>query len=126
MQKKIKIDGVDIKQPDVFSPEWATTYTDDSGRAMSGTGYLDPMFTVESYEFEVTNLTPAEAKTILQLIVPRPSKPTFQLFYYSWYYGAWRQDIFYVGQGSLSCKTLEESHEKLESISCNMIGVNPI
>lgn len=125
-QEKIKIDGSVIKQPDVFNPNWATTYTEDSNRVMSGKAYLEPMFTAESYEFEATELTQAQAAEILKAIVPRPGKPTFKLHYYSWFYGKWRTDEFYVGQGTLKCRTLEQGSERLESISCNMIGVNPI
>lgn len=126
VQEKILIDGYEIVQPDTMEPNWETTYTEDSGRVMSGKAYTDPMFTVESYSFEVTELTPEEAKEILTRIVPRPSKPTFKLHYFSWFYGKWRTDEFYVGKGSLKCKTLEVDHEILESISCNLIGVNPI
>lgn len=125
-QECITIDGMEIKQPEIFNPEWATTYTDGSGRSMSGVGHLDPMFTAESYSVEFFDLTPEEAKIILQMIVPRPSKPTFKLHYYSWFYGMWRTDTFYVGKGSLKCRTLEYGQERLDGISCSMIGVNPL
>lgn len=126
MQRYILIDGKKIKQPDSFTPNWATTYTEDSERSMSGKAYLEPMFTVESYSFEATDLSPEEAKLLLQSIIPRPKKPTFQLTYFSWYYGEWRTDTFYVGQGSLNTRSLKENYEALETISCDMIGVNPL
>ena len=126
MQKYILIDGVKIKQPDKFEPNWATTYTDDSDRVMSGKAHLDPLFTVESYSAEFTELTKEEAKTLLQLTIPTPKKPTFKMQYYSWYYGEWRTAKFYVGQGSLSCKTLKENKEALHNISFDIIGVNPL
>lgn len=126
MQRYILIDGHKIKQPNRFNPSWATTYTEDSGRAMKGKAFIEPLFTAESYSFEATKLTKTEAKEILQRIVPRPSKPTFQLTYYSWFYGEWRTSEFYVGQGTLECRTLKENEEELENISCDMIGVNPI
>lgn len=124
-QQRIGIDGYDKKQPDVFEPDWETTYSDDSGRVMSGVASLDPLFSAESYTYEVGDLTKEEAREILSRIVPRPSKPTFQLHYYSWFYGKWRTDTFYVGKGSIKCRTLEENHERC-TITCNMIGVNPI
>lgn len=126
MQNYILIDGYKIKQPDSFTPNWATTYTEDSERAMSGIAYLEPMFTVESYSFEASNLSTKEAKALLQRIVPRPSKPTFELTYFSWFYGEWRTDKFYVGQGSMNIKTLKEDYEALEYIAFDVIGVNPI
>lgn len=126
MQNYILIDGYKIKQPDSFAPNWATTYTEDSERVMTGKAYLDPLFTVESYSFEVSNLSSKEAKEILQRIVPRPGKATFELTYFSWFYGKWRTDEFYVGQGSMDIKTLKEDYENLDRISCDMIGVNTL
>ena len=127
-QEKIKINDIEIQQPDEdgFSPNWETTYTEDSVRDVTGTGHFTPLFTVESYSFKVSQVNKQEAYKILQEIVPTPNKPTFQLHYYSWYYGRWRTDTFYVGKGTLNVKTLEENGEMLESISCNMIGVKPI
>lgn len=126
MQNYILIDGYKIKQPDSFEPNWATTYTEDSGRVMSGKAFIDPLFTVESYSYEATRLTKEEAKEILQRIVPRPHKPTFDLTYYSWFYGEWRTAAFYVGQGSLKCTTLKDGEEELENLSFDLIGVDPI
>lgn len=126
MQNYILIDGYKIKQPDSFAPNWATTYTEDSERVMTGKAYLDPLFTVESYSFEVADLSSKEAKEILQRIVPRPGKATFKLTYFSWFYGEWRTDEFYVGQGSMDIQTLKEDYERLERISCDMIGVNTL
>lgn len=126
MQDKIKIDGVTITQPDSFNPNWETTYTEDSGRVMSGKAELDPMFTVESFNVEWSYLTPEELSQILQLIIPTASKPTFQLHYFSWYSGTWKNGIFYVGQGSVKTKTLKQNYEMFETLSCNLIGVNPI
>lgn len=123
---RFSIDGQNIKQPVTCSPQWETTYTEDSGRVMSGVAELDPMFTTESYSIEWEYLTPNEASTILQLIVPTASKATFSMHYFSWYHGAWRDDTFYVGKGSLKIKTLEENNERLDSISFNAIRVNPL
>ena len=125
-QERITIDGVAIRQPDVFDPNWATTYTEDSGRPMGGKAHLTPLFTVESFGVEWSHLKPAEAAAILQRIVPTPSRPFFQLHYFSWYYGAWRTAEFYVGQGSMKTKTLEEDGELLQDLSCDFVGRNKI
>lgn len=125
MQKRISIDGYDKVQPTTFEPQWETTYTEDSGRSMSGKGYIDPMFTAEAYSYGIENISKEDAKEILQIIVPRPSKPTFELYYYSWFYGEWRTGKFYVGKGSMKCITLEEDKERCD-ISCSMIGVEPL
>ena len=122
MQNKITLDGVVVKQPDEFEPNWATTYTTDSGRPMSGKAIISPLFTVESFSVKFTELKPNEAKTILQAIIPRPSKPYFQLHYYSWYYGTWKTGEFYVGDGTMKCRTLKENAERLQEITCDFVG----
>ncbi len=121
-QERITINGIAVKQPDKMDPNFATTYTEDSGRPMGGRAHLTPLFTVESYSVEFSNLTPAQASAILQQIVPTPSRPFFSLHYYSWYYGAWRTAQFYVGQGSMKTKRLKENDEILESITCDFVG----
>lgn len=126
MQERIKINDIAIKQPDVFDPNWETTYTEDSGRVMSGVAELEPLFTVESFTVEWSYLTPAEVAQILQLIVPTQNKKHFQMRYFSWYTGTWKTGTFYVGKGTLKTKTLKADYETFESLSCNIIGVNPI
>lgn len=120
------IDGVVVKQPSKVSPNWETTYTEDTGRVMTGVAELDPMFTVESYSIEWDWLTPAEASEILDKIIPTQNKPSFTLNYFDWKRGGWRSGLFYVGKGSLSVATLEADYEHLDKITCNVIGVNPI
>lgn len=126
MQERILIDGIEIKQPDSFDPNWETTYTEDSGRVMSGVAELDPLFTVESFSVEWSYLKPAEVAQILQLIVPTQAKKHFQMRYFSWYTGMWKTGTFYVGKGTLKTKTLKSDYETFESLSCNIIGVNPL
>lgn len=124
MQEKIKMNNVIIRQPDEqMGYNFETTYTEDSTRVQSGVGHFTPMFTVEALSYKATGLSVAEMKTILQII--GKGKP-FKLHYYSPYYGAWRDDTFYVGQGSLSILRLNEDSEFYDSLSFNMIGVNPI
>lgn len=123
---RFSINGANIKQPSKVAPNWETTYTEDSGRVMTGKAELDPMFTVESYSLEWDWLTPAEASQILQLLIPTAGAPTFTMHYFNWRKGMWDNGTFYVGKGSLDVATLEQDYEHLEKISCNVIGVNPI
>lgn len=123
---RFSINGMNIKQPSGCSPNWETTYTEDSGRVMTGMAELDPMFTVESYSLEWTWVTPEEASQILQAIIPTQNNPHFTMHYFSWRLGRWTDGTFYVGKGSLNVATLEDDYEHLDKISCNVIGVNPI
>lgn len=123
-QEYVKINDVVIKQPDKgLGYDFETTYTNDSTRVQSGVLHITPMFTVESFAYTATDLTEEEVKTILQMIA-RGRK--FRLHYHSAYYGAWRDDDFYVGKGSMKIGSWKEEEERYDSLSFNMIGVNPI
>lgn len=124
MQNKIKINDVEIYQPDNdLGSSFETTFTQDSGRVQSGVMHATPMFTVEQFSYVATDIPVAEASKILQMIVHgRP----FTLHYFSPYYGNWRDGRFRVGKGSLSIGSLKENEEKLTSLSFNMTGDNPI
>lgn len=122
-QNYITIDGVVIRQPDEgLGYDFETTYTEDTTRTRTGVLYASPMFTVESLSYETGRLTVAEMAQLLTLVVGR----TFTLHYFSPYYGAWRDGRFYVGKGSMAIGALADGGEWYESLSFNMIGVDPI
>lgn len=89
----------------------------------SGVLHTTPLFTVESFSYAASWLTIAEMKTILQIIA---KGRYFTMHYFSPYYGAWRDDTFYVGKGSLSIGSLRADKERYTSLSFNIVGVNPI
>lgn len=123
MQDKIKINGIEIYQPDEdMGMNFEKTYTSDSTRTQDGVGHFTQMFAVEKFTYKVTDIPADEAKKILKEIM----KPYFTLHYYSLFYGSWRDDTFYVGQGQCSIGTLSENKETLSSLSFNMVGVNPL
>ncbi len=123
-QEYIKLNGVVIRQPDEgLGYDFETTYTEDSTRMLNGTLYASAMFTVESFSYTASWLTREEMRTILQIVAR--GKP-FTLRYLSPYYGAWRDGRFYVGKGSLAVGRWNEEEERYESLSFNMIGVDPI
>lgn len=123
-QEYIKINDVKIKQPDTgLGYSFETTYTSDSTRVQSGAMHATPMFTVESFSYAASYLSVPEMQTILQQIAKGGN---FTLHYFSPYYGAWRDDSFYVGKGSLEIGRLNEGGEFFDSLSFNMVGVNPI
>lgn len=123
-QDKVKINDTIIKQPDRgLGYDFETTYTEDSVRVQSGVAHLTPMFTVEAFSYEASDLTSAEMSQILKMVA---KGKRFKLHYRSPYYGVWRDDYFYVGKGSIKIASWKESEERYESLSFNMIGVNPI
>lgn len=123
-QEYIKMNGIKIKQPsENMEYNFETTYTSDTTRVQSGTLHSTPMFTVERLSYEAKNLSLYEMAQILQIIA---KGVPFDLHYFSPYYGTWRTDKFYVGQGSLAIGRLTEDGEKYSGLAFNMIGVNPI
>ena len=124
MQDTIKINGIQIYQPDEgLQSSFETTYSSDSGRVQSGVMHATPLFTVEQFSYSATDVPIDDVKVILQQIIK--GNP-FTLHYFSPYYGRWRDDAFRVGKGQYSIGSLKENGEKIESLSFNMTGDNPI
>ena len=121
-QQRISINGWSAKQPVDFGWSYETTSTEDSGRAMSGTLYDTPMFTVEAFDVSYRDMTISEASALLQHIVKRPSRPYVTLHYFSPYYGNWRDGEFSVSQGSLKVKSLKQGEENIDEISFKLVG----
>lgn len=124
MQDSIKINGVEIYQPDSgLKYAFESTYTKDSTRTQDGKGHFTPLFTVEQLGYSANGIPVADAATIIQMVAKGQN---FTLHYFSTYYGVWRDGTFYVGKGDCQIGTLEENGEFLSSLSFNMTGVNPI
>ena len=125
MQDLIRINGVDIFQPDedlAYAIE--TTFTEDSTRLQSGDANFVPMFTVEQLSYQATSIPMEEATKILQMV---GKGEAFTLHYFSVYYGGWRDGTFRVGKSNtISIGSLEENNEKLSSLSFNMTGDEPL
>lgn len=121
---KYKLNSTLIRQPDSgLSYDFETTYTADTTRTQNGVLHPSRMFTVESFGYKATGLTIAEMKTILQIVA---KGVPYTMHYFSPYYGTWRDDTFYTGKGSLAIGYLNESTGQYDSLSFNMVGVNPI
>ena len=125
MQDLIRINGVDIFQPDEgLNYAFETTYTEDSTRLQSGDANFVPMFTAEQLSYVATDVPMEEATKILQMIAKGEA---FTLHYFSVYYGGWRDGTFRVGKSNtISIGSLEENNEKLSSLSFNMTGDKPL
>lgn len=110
-------------QPDKgLEKSFESTYKDDATRTQGGDGKFTRMFTVESFGYKVSDAGVDETAQLLQIVVPG----YFWAHYFSPYYGGWRDAQFYVGRGSLSIGTLQESKERYDSISFNIVGVKKL
>lgn len=124
MQDKIRINGIEIFQPDEgMRYSFETTYSEDSGRVQSGVMNAVSYFTVEQLSYEATEIPMNKASEILQMVA---TGNPFTLHYFSVYYNRWRDGLFRVGKGSLNIGSLEQGYEKLSSLSFNMTGEEPI
>lgn len=123
-QHRFMINDHATKQPDEgLGYSFETTYSDDSDRVQTGQGYFTPLFTVESYSYSASDLTLSEMSYILKQVAKGRK---FKAHYLSPYEGKWKDGYFYVGKGSLKIGTWKEQEEIYDSLSFNMIGVNPI
>lgn len=123
-QEYYTINGMKIKQPLELMPfQFATTYTEDTTRTQDGKLHSTALFTVESFSYNAKGFTAKEMSQFLQLIA---KGKIFNFHYFSPYYGVWRTDKFYVGQGSLQIRRVNANAECFDGVSCNIIGVNPI
>lgn len=124
MQNKIKINDVEIFQPDEgLKSSFETTYTEDSTRLQSGEANFVPLFTVEQFSYQATDIPINEVSVILQQVIKGEA---FKLHYFSPYYGKWREGMFRVGKGEFTIGSLEDEGEKVSTLSFNMTGENPL
>ena len=122
-QEKLKINDVIVFQPkELINWDFETTYSPGSTRTQLGVGWFDELFTVEQYKYQAEDIPAKEASKILKMVVNKK----FQLHYFSPYYGEWRTDKFYVGEGSVSIESLKENQEISKSFTINMTGINPL
>lgn len=124
MQDKIKINDIEIFQPDEgLQSSFETTYSEDSTRLQDGRANFTPLFTVEQFSYSATNIPVTDAAVILGLVIKGEA---FKLHYFSPYYGKWRDGMFRVGKGQFNIGSVEEGGEMLSSLSFNMTGEEPL
>ena len=123
-QDKIKINDVEIYQPDEgLQWNFETTFSAGSTRTQSGKGRFSPLFTVEQLTYTATDIPVAEASKILKMFAKGRH---FSLHYFSVYTGKWQTGSFYVGQGDITIKTIKDNDETLQTLSFKMTGDDPI
>ena len=124
MAEKIKINGIEIKQPlKGLGYDFQTVYSSESARVQSGRDYTTPVATIETFTYSAANMTAAEMSQILQLVMKGGA---ITLHYFSPYYGYWRDDTFIVKSGSLKVNNWIANEERYDSLSFKLEGVNPV
>lgn len=123
-QNRIKINNTVIYQPDEdLGYAFETTYSEDTARVISGKLNATPLFTVERLSYSASNIPVSEAAAILQRVAKGQK---YDLYYFSPYYGTWREAKFYTPSGSIQIKRLKQNQEFYSNLSFDMTGVNPL
>lgn len=123
-QEYYKMNGKKIVQPDSgLGFNWETAYTEDSGRSQNGTATVKPLFTVEQYEYHVSNPTFEQVAQILQIIALGKK---FTFHYLSPYTGKWQDGTFYVGQGGISIGSIKQNEERYSDLAFNLQNIKKL
>lgn len=125
MQEYITFNDVIVKQPDEdgYTAVLSTTSTDDSERDMALVMHNTPIGTVSGYDLKWTDLTAAEASTILKQVL---NKSKFKMHYFDIYLGKWADGEFYASNFNSPAGTLEDGSERWDELSFNVRGIRPI
>lgn len=87
--ERYKMNGASIYQPDKdMGYNLETTYSEGSNRTQFGKALLTPLFTVEQYSYEASNVPVIEANKILKIIA---KGKTFNL--YHWSFTTWHGEL---------------------------------
>lgn len=108
---------------DGYSPSFAVTSSQNSGRTMRGKMVNTPLFTVEAFNLKWNRITTAQVSAILKQVL---GKEGFQFHYFSFYHNAWRTAKFYMANATLSIKSLKVGAEKVSELSFQVTNSNSI
>lgn len=117
------IEDVEIEQPTTYGVTFSTTSTDDSDRTQDLVMHNTPIGTIGSYEMGWEYLKTSAASKILQLVL---NKPQFKVHYYDLYADVWKNAYFYASNFEMTPLSLEDGYKYIDSLSFNIVGVNPI
>lgn len=119
----LMFNGIEISTPVSFTPNLATTSTEDSDRTQDLVMHNTPMGTIESYNVEYKDITLSVAAEILQQII---NKQEYSFTYPSAYTGKLQTNPFYTTTISIGSLKKANGKDVWEKLSFNAIGVNPI
>lgn len=124
-QEQLKFNGIVMPWPDEdgYTVQIATTSTDDSDRTQDLVMHNTPIGSVGSYGLKWSDLTKEEVALILSQVL---DKPSFSAHYFDVKTAKWKDANFYATTFNVTPINLKESEERIEEISFNIIGINPI
>lgn len=124
-QEQLKFNGIVMPWPDEngYTVQITTTSTDDSDRTQDLVMHNTPIGSVGSYGLKWSDLTKEEVALILSQVL---DKPSFSAHYFDVKTATWKDANFYATTFNVTPINLKESEERIEEISFNIIGINPI
>lgn len=108
---------------DGYQVQFATTSTASSGRTQRGNMINTTMFTVEAYSLKWTNISAVAVKKILEQIM---GKNSFSFYHFNVYSCQWEEGEFYVANINSPFYSLEDGEERVEELSFQVTGINPV
>lgn len=108
---------------DGYQVQFATTSTASSGRTQRGNMINTTMFTVEAYSLKWTNISAVAVKKILEQVM---GKNSFSFYHFNVYSCQWEEGEFYVANINSPFYSLEDGEERVEELSFQVTGINPV
>lgn len=123
MDRPFEFNGVAVKTPDVFKPNFATTSTEDSDRTQDLEMHNTPMGTIASYSFDWKYIEPEEAALILSQIMNRSE---YSLRFLNPLSGGWDTAAFYTSNYTFGSLKHVNGRNTWESLSFNAVVIKPV
>lgn len=123
MDRPFEFNGIAVKTPDTFKPNFATTSTDDSDRTQDLVMHNTPIGTISSYSFEWKNIYIEEVALILQQIVNRSE---YSLRFLNPMTAQWEVGMFYTVNIPVGTLKQVNGRNAWESLSFNAVVINPV
>ncbi len=122
-ERPFEFNGIKVKTPNTFKPNFATTSTEDSDRTQDLVMNNDPMGTISSYSFGWEDIYVEDVAVILQQIV---NKSEYSLRFLNPMTAQWEVGMFYTV--NIPCGTLKQvnGRDAWESLSFNAVVINPV
>ena len=121
--KPFEFNGIPVKTPDTFKPNFATPSTEDSARTQDLEMHNDPMGTISSYSFEWKDIYVEEVAIILQQIM---NKRQYSLRFLNPYTGRWETSMFYTSNYPMGTLKKVNGRDAWESLSFNAVVIKPV
>lgn len=123
MDRPFEFNGIAVKTPDTFKPNFATTSTEDSDRTQDLVMHNTPIGTISSYSFEWKNIYIEEVALILQQIVNRSE---YSLRFLNPMTAQWEVGMFYTVNIPVGTLKQVNGRDAWESLSFNAVVINPV